>query len=114
MQKRVINIGDRIDMTHVKSAVRRKLSENTYVSSILDYDGKRSLRISAPMFESRLIPVQVGDEYEFCIYTSTELYKTKARILRRFREGKVFVVEVELLTPLEKFQRRHLQTHGYG
>lgn len=106
MQKRVINIGDRIDMTHLKSAVRRKLSENTYVSSILDYDGKRALRISAPMFESRLIPVQVGDEYEFCIYTSTELYKTKARIVRRFREGKVFVVDVEMLTPLEKFQRR--------
>ena len=106
MQKTVINIGDRIDMTHVKSSVRRKLSEDTYASSVIDYDGRRALRISAPMFESRLIPVELQDEYELCIFTSTELYKTRAKIVRRFREGKVFVVDVELITPLEKFQRR--------
>lgn len=106
MQKSVINIGNRIDMTHVKSSTRRKLEENTYVSSVLDYDGRRALRISTPMYEGRVIPVQSGDEYELCIYTSTELYKSKAKILRRFREGKVFAVDVELLTPLTKFQRR--------
>ncbi len=87
MQKTVINIGDRIDMTHVKSSVRRKLSQDTYASSVLDYDGRRMMRISAPMFESKLIPVQIEDEYELCIYTSTELYKTRVKIVRRFREG---------------------------
>ncbi len=92
MQKTVINIGDRIDMTHVKSSVRRKLSQDTYASSVLDYDGRRMMRISAPMFESKLIPVQIEDEYELCIYTSTELYKTRVKIVRRFREGKVWIV----------------------
>lgn len=106
MQKAVINVGDRIDMNHVKSSTRRKLEENTYASSVLDYDGKKALRISTPMYESRVIPVQAEDEYELCIYGTAELYKTRAKILRRFREGKVFMVDVELLTPPTKFQRR--------
>ena len=39
MQKLAINIGDKIEMTHARSSVRGKLSENTYVSNLLDYDG---------------------------------------------------------------------------
>lgn len=106
MEKVVIKAGNKIEMTHIKSAVRSKLSENTYVSSVLDYDGRRHARIAAPIYGGKIIPVQVGDEYGLCFYTSSGLYRSRARIKKRVRDRKTFCLDVELLSRPVKYQRR--------
>lgn len=106
MQKVILNIGDKIEMTHTKSASRQKLSENTYRSMLLDYDGRRSARIAMPIFEGRVVPLEVEDEYELCFFSAAGLYRCNAKVIRRFREGKMHVLLVEFLTPLKKHQRR--------
>lgn len=106
MQKAVISIGDKIEMTHVKSATRRKLFEYTYGSKLLDYDGFRKAKIAMPIYEGRIIPLEVGDEYELCFFTAAGLYQNHAVVARRFREGKMFVLEMQFLTKPKKFQRR--------
>lgn len=106
MQKRVVNIGDKIEMTHVRSATRRKLSENTYASMLLDFEDIRILKISMPIREGKVVPLEIGDEYELCFFTSSGLYRSRARITRRYRDGKMYVMNVELLFLPKKFQRR--------
>lgn len=106
MQRVVVNIGDKIEMTHVKSSSRRKLSSNTYGSMLLDYDGKRSAKISMPIYEGKVIPLEVGDEYDLCFFTSAGLYRCRAKVERRFREGTMYVLNMEFLSLPKKYQRR--------
>ena len=106
MQKMVVNIGDKIEMTHVKSATRGKLSENTYASMLLDFEDTRVLKISMPIREGKVVPVEINDEYELCFFTSSGLYRSRARVVRRYRDGKLFVMNVQLFFLPKKFQRR--------
>ncbi len=104
--KAMIDIGNRIELTQVASATRRKLSENKYGSQLLDYDGIRTAKISMPMVGSRLVPLEVGDQYQLCFFTNSGMYQCKARIDKRFAEGKTYVLKVLFLTELKKYQRR--------
>ena len=70
MRKAIINIGDKIELTHVKSAYRRKLSDRTYGSKLLDYDGFREAKVSMPIYEGKIVPLELGDEYDLCFFTS--------------------------------------------
>ena len=38
MNKNPFRIGDRVELTHVASALGRVLSENKYTSQVLDFD----------------------------------------------------------------------------
>lgn len=106
MQKVVIKVGDKIEMTHIKNAARGKLSKNTYVSSVLEYDGRRHARIAVPIHGGKIIPIQVGDEYDLCFYTSSGLYLSRARIKKRLRDRKTYCLDIELISRPIKYQRR--------
>lgn len=106
MRKVLIHIGDKIEMTHVKSATRRKLSDVKYVSNVLEYDGRRTAKISTPIYEGKVIPVQPGDEYNLCFYTSSGLFLSRIKVKGRFREKNMYGLSVELLTRPTKHQRR--------
>lgn len=106
MQKIVINIGDRIEMCHVKSASRRKLSEYKYASMLLDYDGMRQAKISMPIHEGRVVPLELEDEYDLCFFAAAGLYRCRAKVTKRFREGKMYVLLMEFLSMPKKYQRR--------
>lgn len=106
MPKTVISIGDRIELTHVKSEFRSRLSSRIYGSKLLDYDGSRSAKIAMPIDEGKVVPLRIGDEYDLCFFTSAGLYRCRARISNRYREGKMHVLTVEFLSLPKKFQRR--------
>ncbi len=104
--KVAFEIGDRIELTHSKSATGQKLSERKFGSQLLDFDGVRTAKIAMPILESRVIPLEVGDDYEMCFFTNSGLYQCRARIRKRYSESKMHVMEVLFLTELTKYQRR--------
>ena len=104
--KITFEIGDRIEMTHIKSAMGRKLSERKYGSQVLDYDGIRTAKIAMPIFENRVVPLEVGDNYNLCFFTNSGLYQCVGKIQKRYAENKMYVMDVFFLTELKKFQRR--------
>lgn len=106
MQRVVINIGDKIEMTHVKSSMRRKVSDCLYGSQLLDYDGMRSAKIAMPIYEGKVIPLELNDEYDLCFFTSVGLYRCRAKVVNRFRDKNMYVLEMEFLSLPKKFQRR--------
>ncbi len=106
MQKAIINIGDKIELTHVKSAYRRKLSDRTYGSKLLDYDGFREAKVSMPIYEGKIVPLELDDEYDLCFFTSFGLFRCRAKVKKRFREGRMHVLLMEFLSLPKKYQRR--------
>ena len=75
--KVAFKIGDRIELTHSKSATGQKLSERKFGSQLLDFDGVRTAKIAMPILESRVIPLEVGDDYELCFFTNSGLYQCR-------------------------------------
>nr|MBP3598259.1 flagellar brake protein [Eubacterium sp.] len=106
MQKVVINVGDKIELTHVRSATRRKLEEHTYTSQLLEYDGLRTAKISMPISGGKIIPLEVNDEYALCFFSSSALYRCRARVIERRREENVYVLMMEFMSLPKKYQRR--------
>ena len=104
--KVTFEIGDRVEMTHVKSASGQKLAERKYGSQVLDFDGYRTAKLSMPILEGKVIPLEEGDDYEISFFTNAGLYRCKARIRKRYVENNMYVMEVLFLTDLQKYQRR--------
>ena len=63
MQKNIISIGDRIELVQIRSALRAKVSDSRYISQLLDYDGIRTIKISMPIYEGKMVPLEVNDVY---------------------------------------------------
>ncbi len=99
-------IGDRIELTHIRSAAGGSLSTNKYGSQLLDFDGIRTVKLSMPIYKSRVVPLEVGDVYEMCFFTNGGLYQCKGSIRKRYIEKKMYVMDVMFLNDMKKYQRR--------
>ena len=104
--KITFEIGDRIEMTHIKSAMGLKLSEKKYGSQVLDYDGGQMVKVAMPIYENRVVPLETGDNYNLCFFTNSGLYQCVGQIRKRYVENKMYVMDVLFLTELKRYQRR--------
>jgi len=101
-----IKIGDKIELVHEASALNRALSENKYTSQVLEFDGIRTLKVSMPIFEGKIIPLEVGDDYHMVFFSGTGLYQCSGRVRKRYVEKMIHVMDIVLLTSVKKYQRR--------
>lgn len=108
MLSKIVSLGDKVEVTRVDSGENYKKNEKitTYFSRIYDIIEEDKLKISMPMEGTRLIVMDKNTKYELCIYTTYGLYKCRALLVDRYKEGNVFVAVLELYTGLQKFQRR--------
>ena len=106
VKKNPIKIGDKIELVHEASALNRALSENKYTSQVLEFDGIRTLKVSMPIFEGKIIPLEVGDDYRMVLFTGTGLYQCLGRVQKRYVEKMIHVMDIVLLTSVKKYQRR--------
>ena len=99
-------IGNKLELTHIRSASERKLSKHKFGSQVLDFDGIRTVKLSMPIYESKVVPLEVEDDYDLCFFTNSGLYQCKGRVRKRYMDKKMYVLDILLLTDLKKFQRR--------
>lgn len=102
--------GDRVELTPVER--RTKLNSDaeeeikvysTKISSITSDD---SMELLMPMEQTKLILLPVDEEYNMVIYTSSGLYQCFVRVDDRYKSGSLYLVSVELVSNLRKYQRR--------
>ena len=103
---RVFDIGDRIEITPVKSKFSEDKPETRYASQLLDFDDIRTAKISTPLKDGRIIPLRVDQDVRLCFFTKSGLYQCKARIKKRYIEDKIPMLDVLLVSEPEKYQRR--------
>lgn len=112
MLSKYIAPGDRIDITGIRmgddgaDASHRKQSEKVYQSQIFDILSEDKLEIIMPMEKSKLVLLPIDSEYELFFYTKVGLYQCYARITDRYKSNNIYLIVMELVSNLSKYQRR--------
>lgn len=93
-------------------AVTRGISENedavkkTYYSQVYDVISEDRMEITMPMEQTKLILLPVDGEYDVTFYTEPHLYQCFMRIIDRYKSDNVYILVVEMISNLRKYQRR--------
>ena len=90
----IFSIGDKIEVTPVRSAFSYDKSEKKYVSQLLDYDN------------IRIVPLRVDEDINLCLFTKNGLYQCRGRIKNRSVDNRLSILDVLLVSEPVKFQRR--------
>lgn len=108
MISKFIGTGDRVD---IESIVRESSShlvkeKKSYRSQVFDIESEDRIKIAMPMEQGKLILLSVDDEYSLCFYTPGGLYQCIGRVADRYKSDSIYVLVMELITDLRKYQRR--------
>lgn len=105
----LIRPGTKIDIRIVQQIeVEQSTGEpaKRFISQVLDFTANGNIEIAMPTEGSRLILLPLGIRYEFTFYEGGLLYRATGEVRERYKKDNMYMLEVELKTPLEKFQRR--------
>ncbi|MDO4513876.1 MAG: flagellar brake protein [Lachnospiraceae bacterium] len=103
-----VKAGQKIEL----QSVERMNSENeeqirkVYVSKVYDVLSEDRLEVLMPMEKTKLILLPVDAEYNICFYTDQGLYQCFVRIIDRYKSNNVYILVLELISNLRRFQRR--------
>lgn len=106
MSEQILKVGNKMELN--KKAGRKSIAEEeltTYVSQILDLKDEE-LVAAMPIHEGHIIPLEVGSVLEVYIYTEKGIFKTDCCVTSRGKEDNIYLMGLEMLTELQKFQRR--------
>ncbi len=101
-----VSIGNKIELIHLDQMIRNDADKKVYVSKVYDVMEKNMLQIAMPIFEGRIVPLDVGEKYAAVFYTDKGLLQANVSISSRYKSGNLFFMEVKLLSNPEKVQRR--------
>lgn len=104
----IITPGDRVEL---KSVVAVTLDDGTegkklYRTRITDVRDDGRLEIAMPMEKTKLVLLQVDQEFEACFFTTNGMYRANLRIVDRSKVDNQYLLLAECITALSKFQRR--------
>ncbi len=102
--------GSRVDLQTIK---RRKLGQSekegvnkVHQSQVIDILSEDRIEISMPMEQSKLILLPVNGEYDLYFYGEGALYQCYARVIDRYKNNNVYILVMDLLSNLRRYQRR--------
>lgn len=110
MIQNILSLGNKIEMQETNMNLKNGFDDvkRIYVSQILEFDDEEEdvVNIAMPIFEGKLIPVDLGIKFDLYFYTKKGIYTCEAETVNRYKSGKIYVLVVRLLNELKKFQRR--------
>lgn len=81
-------------------------NHKVYSSRIHDILSDNQLEILMPMEKTKLILLPVNGECSLVFYASNGLFQCFAKVIDRYKSNNVYIVVVELVSNLRKYQRR--------
>lgn len=85
---------------------KNEAKDKVYVSRVFEVLSDDRLEVAMPMEKTRLILLPVEGEYEVFFYTQNGLYECICRIIDRYKSNNVYILALELVSNLRKYQRR--------
>lgn len=107
-----LSIGNKIELVRLDQIIRNDQNKKVYVSKVFDILPKGKLQIAMPIFEGKIVPLDLDDKYTACFYTERGLLQCNVLITSRYKSGNLFFLEVLLLGALEKVQRRQFYRYN--
>ena len=77
-----------------------------YESKVVDILDEDRLEILMPMEQTKLVLLPVKGEYHLHFFTSKGLFQCDARVAARYKNGALYLLEMEMMSDLQKYQRR--------
>lgn len=105
----IIRPGDKIDislMQQVHTMDEDNESFKVYKSQVLNLKENGNLQISMPSERGKLVLLTLGVRYEFVFFSREGLYRATGQIVERYKSENVYMLEVQLKSQIEKYQRR--------
>ena len=108
MISKILGVGNKIELTRTAAVenIDDAGSKRMYISQILDIIDEEKMKIGMPMEQGKVIPIAVNTRMDACFYTSHGLYQGRIIVTDRYKEGQIFILVVELISGLKKYQRR--------
>ncbi|BCJ95225.1 flagellar protein [Anaerocolumna cellulosilytica] len=106
MMKDLIEIGDKLELKKIRVNSKEMEHEKIYKSQVLDFKEDETAVILMPMDKGRIIPLSIGDKYGLRFFTKKGLYQCRGVITNRLQVNNIFILTVQCISDLEKFQRR--------
>lgn len=110
----VIQPGDKVDIRLVQEINNPQIvdsMEKVYKSQVLDLCANGNVEISMPLDGTKLILLPLGVRFEFVFYSKGALYATIGQVVERYKKDNLFMLEIEIKSTMEKFQRREYYRH---
>lgn len=106
MLREILALGDKIDIKPLDQSGKPIHNARSFVSQLVDFIDTDVITIAAPIVYGKIIILNVGDNYNLCLYTKKGLYQCNCVVLKNQKENNTVVSVVRITTNLEKFQRR--------
>lgn len=105
----VIHLGDKVDIRVLQKVEQTRDTDEAvtvYKSQVLDIRENGNLELSMPTTRGRLELLMLGIRYELVFYSGGSLYRAVGVVKERYKTDNLYMVEIELKSQPEKFQRR--------
>lgn len=106
MIRDLVSVGDKLELKKVRISAIELENEKIYRSQLIDFIDNQTIIILMPIEKGRIIPLSVGDKYNVRFFTKKGLYQCNANIINRSKIKNIYVLTLELISELEKKQRR--------
>ena len=108
MFSKYVSIGDRVELQSVSRGGEDTGSPagRVYTSVVQDILSEDSIEIRMPIEKSKLILLPVDGEFDMIFYGASGMYQCLARVTDRYKSNNVFLLQMELTTNLQRYQRR--------
>jgi len=98
----IVSVGDKVILSRVNKSGEKK----EYVSRVVAWEDKASMKIEMPQENAMYVPLKIGREFLANFHTSANMYKCRVKIMERVKEKKAYFLIIKFLSELEKVQRR--------
>lgn len=109
MIEQYVYLGQRVELENVTRIItdgEPHQLKKVYSSKVFDILSAERLEILMPYEQRKLVLLPVDTEYTMYFYVENAIMECSARIVDRYKTSNTFILVVELLTPLRKYQRR--------
>lgn len=105
-------IGNKIELVPLEQVIKNEKNKMVFVSKLYDVLKSNSLQIAMPIYEGRIVPLEVGSKFSACFYTDKGLLQCNVLVTSRYKSGNLFFLEVLMLSEPKKVQRREFYRHN--
>ncbi len=113
---KILAIGNKIELINVRSQMMAEINgdedKKIYYSQVCELIDESRLKISMPIEGAKVVPLSVNSRYDACFYATGGLYQCRVVVVDRYKEDNVFMLVIEIVTELQKYQRRQYYRLG--
>lgn len=108
MLSKFISAGSKVEIMPIERMGENgeEAGKKVYVSKVYDILSEDTLEILMPMEKTKLILLPVDSEFDLVVYQENNLYQCLVRVTDRYKSSNVYLLQVELVSNLRKYQRR--------